>query len=90
VTTWRRRLSIVMIPSITIASFVIITRTLSFGTISWTPRAAQWAARCGRADINVIRDVGMWVEVKHLMEYIAEGRAFHARMMQDHDVDPIF
>jgi len=49
---------------------------------------AQLAARCG-CDLDVIRDIGRWVCVNHVADYLAEGRAFRHRMMQEHDEDPI-
>jgi hypothetical protein len=52
--------------------------------------AAQWAARC-KADINVIKNVGRWSSLDHLVVYLDEGLQTHAtRVLDSADgVDPI-
>jgi hypothetical protein len=52
--------------------------------------AAQWAARCG-ADINIIRNVGRWETLQHLIGYIAEGHELSTlKVIENNGTDPIF
>jgi hypothetical protein len=52
--------------------------------------AAMWAHRCG-ADLFVIKNVGRWETIKHVMVYIAEGRLLiREALTKNNGVDPIF
>ena len=52
--------------------------------------AAMWAARCG-ASLYVIKNIGRWEAVKHVLIYVAEGRQESVTKMKDNDgVDPIW
>jgi len=52
--------------------------------------AAMWAARCG-ASLYVIKNIGRWESVDHVLVYVAEGRQESVKKIKDNDgVDPIW
>jgi len=57
---------------------------------SFRRSGAMWAKRCG-ADLFVIKNVGRWETVKHMMKYVAEGRLkIEDALTANNGVDPIF
>lgn len=50
--------------------------------------ATMWAARCG-ANFAVIRNVGRWESLKHMLTYLSEGNLLAQQQKKDFGRDPI-